>query len=346
MRPRSVHIARTAWQPGTANRWFACLLLLLPLASGRLAAGTDEDPRAWVARMNDALVKRNYDGVFVHRLGGKRETLRIIHRVRDGQMTERVISTDGSGREFVRKGSEWVAYFPDRQIVVVERRTGSGFIAGLHGLDAEAEGHYDIGSMEQARVQGRAVQVITVMPRDPFRYGYRFWIDRKTAMPIKTRLVSASGEVIEEIAFVSLSLPAQIDDELLMPDVDAKGFRWLRRDQPKAEGAVTVRFAPREELLPPGFRVSAWHAARAAAASDNSRIVFTDGLAWVSVFIEPAVVPPRPRRTGEPHPADGPAQMGASAAFTARVDGYRVTAVGEVPPATVKAIAESLQPRR
>ena len=34
----------------------------------------------------------------------------------------------------------------------------------------------------------------------------------------------------------------------------------------------------------------------------------------------------------------------ATAAFTAIVEGYRVTAVGEVPPQTVKAIAEALRP--
>lgn len=325
----------------------ACLLALLPLVAAPLQAGTDDDPRAWVARMNDALVNRNYDGVFVHRSGGKRETLHIIHRVRDGKVTERLISTDGSGREFLRKGTEWVTYFPDRKLVVVERRPSSGFISGLHGLGTRGENHYDIGSMDQARVQGRPVQVITVAPKDSYRYGYRFWIDRKTAMPIKTRLVSAKGEVIEEIAFVSLTLPSTIDDEMLKPDVDASSFRWMRRDEPEAEQAVRVQFAAREELLPPGFRVSDWHAKSLAKSGfGNSRIVFTDGLAWVSVFIEPAAADTRATRTGEPHPADGPAQMGASAAFTVRVEGYRVTAVGEVPPATVKAIAESLVPAR
>jgi sigma-E factor negative regulatory protein RseB len=93
--------------------------------------------------------------------------------------------------------------------------------------------------------------------------------------------------------------------------------------------------------------VSSWHAKRAETAGmGNSRMVFTDGLAWVSVFIEPGAVPPRRNRIGDPRPTDGPAQMGASAAFTSLVDGYRVTAVGEVPPATVKAIAESLKPGR
>ena len=84
-------------------------------------AGND-DPRHWIARMNEALATRNYDGVFVHRVASTRETLRIIHRVKDGRMSERLVSTDGSGREFVRNGAEWVAYFPDRKVAIAEQR--------------------------------------------------------------------------------------------------------------------------------------------------------------------------------------------------------------------------------
>jgi hypothetical protein len=76
----------------------------------------------------------------------------------------------------------------------------------------------------------------------------------------------------------------------------------------------------------------------------SSHLVFTDGLASVSVFIESAGLPPPLSRTGEPRQASGPAQLGAAAAFTTILEGFRVTAVGEVPPQTVKVIAESLRP--
>lgn len=349
-----MHIAERALRaPLTAARLgliCAWLLAAAPIWAG--GSGTN-DPRAWVARMNQALASRNYDGVFVLQLGARRETLRIIHRVQDGKMSERLVSTDGSGREFIRKGGEWVAYFPDRKIVVVERRGPGGFISGLHGLGTDAEKFYDIRAMETVRMQGRPTRVITVTPRDNQRYGYKFWIDESTAMPVRTRLSTAGEDVIEEITFVSLTLPATIDDELLKPDADATGFRWLRRDTFDATRVPTQRFAPRVDLLPPGFRLSGvlgGHSSPDAAKSDpkagkpRARFIVTDGMAWVSVFIEPADVPPQPSRDGTPRRADGPAQMGASAAFTARIEGHRVTAVGEVPPATVKAIAESVRP--
>ena len=73
--------------------------------------------------MNEALVSRNYDGMFSHWQGGQVEMLRIIHRVQDGEVTERLVSLDGSGREFIRTGTELACYLPDQRTVVVEKRS-------------------------------------------------------------------------------------------------------------------------------------------------------------------------------------------------------------------------------
>jgi sigma-E factor negative regulatory protein RseB len=332
-------MARLLWPA----HWVAAAAVLLALALP--AAATGDDPRAWVARMNGVLATRNYDGVFVHQLGPKQETLRIIHRMKDGHMAERLVSTDGSGREFVRNGSEWVAYYPDHKIVRVERLgRSSGFIGALHGLGTDAEANYEIRDTQRARVQGIATRLITVTPRDNFRYGYRFWIDEKTSMPVKTQLVAASGEIIEQIVFISLTMPRDIDDEMLKADVDTTDFRWLRRDIPPQPGALKVAFVPRGELLPAGFRVAKLSdPAGDVPDAPRSRYIISDGMAWVSVFIEPLEAQQPASRVGGPRPQNGAVQMGASAAYTLSVDGYRVTAVGEVPPATVRAIAESLR---
>jgi sigma-E factor negative regulatory protein RseB len=320
---------------------------LILLWAAAVQAGPDE-ARAWIGRMNEALSTRSYDGVFVHQVAGQREVLRIIHRLRDGRMAERLVSTDGSGREFVRDGTEWVAYFPDRRVAVKETRTRSyGFIATLKGLSEESDKYYAINSIGTQRLQGRLTQMISVEPRDALRYGYRFWLDQQNAMPIKTQLVSRAGEVIEEISFISLSLPTTIPDELLKPDVDTKGFRWMRRDVPAHSPAVKMTFVPRAELLPAGFRVRLLNPAeqQLQAKGPRTRFIVSDGIAWVSVFVELADA--ESKATGEHGPAarpDGLVQMGASAAYVMRVENYRVTVVGEVPPITVRSIAEAVQP--
>ena len=86
------------------SRWLStafCLVLLLGV--GQAVA---DEPRDWLRRMNDALAERNYDGSFFHMSGGKVESLRIIHRVAEGKVAERLVSLDGSGREFIRTGGE------------------------------------------------------------------------------------------------------------------------------------------------------------------------------------------------------------------------------------------------
>ena len=76
------------------------------------------------------------------------------------------------------------------------------------------------------------------------------------------------------------------------------------------------------------------------ATSPVDHLVFTDGLASVSVFVE--ATPQAAATTGDP-PADESARVGSSSAFSTVIDGHKVTAVGEVPPATVRFIANSLQ---
>jgi sigma-E factor negative regulatory protein RseB len=333
---------------GAANRSRLLLACAAGMALAQPVIAGSDDPRVWIARMNQALATRNYEGVFVTRVGEHRETLRIIHRVKDGVMSERLVSTDGSGREFVRNGPEWVAYYPDRKIAIAEQRNRpNGFIAALNGLGPETDKLYEIRYEERQRLQGVNTRVITVRPRDGLRYGYRFWIDEKTGMPYRTQLESAGNEIIEEISFITLSLPTSISDDMLKPDVDATGFKWLRRDSPSQRSAVKVTFVPRAELLPTGFHVAF---AKGPVGSDDgprTRFIISDGLAWVSVFVEAASPPGGPDgKNGHgmgPRP-DGAMQMGASAVFTLRQVGHRITAVGEVPPATAKAIAESLRP--
>ena len=313
--------------------------------AGAAEARTPADEAAeWIGRMNAALANRNYDGVFVQQLGDRRMTMRIIHRMQDGHLTERLLTVDGTSREFVRDGNELVSYFPDRRIVVVEKRPpGLGYIGGLPGFDPAGQSFYELRDPERVRVQGRPARLITVTPRDSWRFGYRFWIDEKTAMPVKTQLTGVGGEPIEEVTFATLMLPPRIEDELLKAGVDTEGFRWLRRDQPRSKPGDMLAWTTTG--LPPGFRRKVAPGSVAGGPpKPTALLVFTDGLATVSVFVESASLPPLTSRTGEPRSNSGPAQLGAAAAFTAIIEGFRVTAVGEVPPQTVKSIAESLRP--
>ncbi len=116
----------------------SALIGVLPQSS----RGAD-DPRDWLEKMNQALATRNYDGTFFHLSEGRVETLRIVHRVSAGRVTERLQSLDGSGREFVRNNGELTCYLPDQHTVLVESRPDRGpFLGALPHFGAGVNDFY------------------------------------------------------------------------------------------------------------------------------------------------------------------------------------------------------------
>jgi sigma-E factor negative regulatory protein RseB len=310
---------------------FATLSMLL-VAGAALSA----EPKDWLERMNKALTTRNYVGVFTHMRGTRTETLRIIHRVKGRDVSERLLSLDASGREFIRQGDELTCYFPDKRTVLVERRAPDGPLLGA--LPSLADGGdsqvYEIRGGERERMLGRTTRVVALHPRDEYRYGYRLWIDEETSMPLKTQLCDKSGQVIEQILFSSIDLPERIPDSMFKPQVDASNYRWLRADRRVATTAAPAMWEAMR--LPPGFRLSIRSNQSMPGSSEPvEHLVFTDGVASVSVFVEP--------RKRDAKPAEGPARVGSSSAFSTVVDDHQVTAVGEVPPGTVKFIATQVK---
>ncbi|HEY1724705.1 MAG TPA: MucB/RseB C-terminal domain-containing protein [Steroidobacteraceae bacterium] len=302
-----------------------------------MSAAAEDDPFAWLVRTDQALATRNYEGVFVHEHAGESETLRVIHRVGgDGGVYERLLSMDGSGRECIRKGSQLTCYLPDQRTVLVEKSNDAGaLLASLPKMETVSAGIYQVGELQKTRVSGRAAHMIAVTPMDQMRYGYRVWIDDSTAMPLKTQLRDAKGQIIEQIVFTDLRLPAHIADSELQPSVDAHNYRWVQHLADPADArALSVSWEA--SLLPPGFHMTV-DARQVLRSGPVEHLVFSDGLASVSVFVDIG------RESAAAPGTEDAATIGSSSAYSTVVQGYRVTAVGEVPPDTVRAIAQSIR---
>jgi len=311
----------------------------LCLAAQALGAAIGpEDPRDWLARTDQALSNRNYEGVFVHQHAGESETLRVIHRVDAEGVAERLQSMDGSGREFIRKGNQLICYLPDQRTVLVERNPDAALLlSGLPRMDAGSAAQYDIKELERMRVSGRDARVIAIAPLDQLRYGYRVWIDEATAMPLKTQLRDSHGGVLEQIVFTSLNMMPRIPNAELEPGVDARAYQWVRRDaEPVDSQSLSVSWE--SIALPSGFQMTA-SARQMLPGGPVEHLVFSDGLASVSVFVEVG----RSGDGSEGATQEDAAALGASSAYSTVVQGYRVTAVGEVPPETVRVIAQAIR---
>ena len=306
----------------------AALLAVVSTAAG----AADREARQWLERMSEALATRNYEGRFFHLRDERSEAMRIYHRVDKGKVTERLVSLDGSGREIIRNQTEVICYLPDRRTVLVEKRTDENtLLAAVPAYNEQLEAHYNIERGPFTKALGRRTQVINVTPRDQFRYGYRLWLDDETAMPLKSQLCDRNGKVIEQILFAELNFRDRIPADSLKPSITGEGFRWIRQDaQPQlAAGQVGGWGVIR---LPAGFRLTAWRIQLIAGSSvPVQHLVYSDGLASVSVFIEP--------RNPQAEPVKGLAKVGAAFAFSRALDDHQVTAVGEVPPVTLQAIA-------
>ncbi len=329
--------------------WLVPCAMVGAILTGAPALAAADDPRIWLEKMNQALATRNYDGTFFHVSGGRVETMRIVHRVRAGRVMERLQSLDGSGREFVRNNDELTCYLPDQHTVLVEPRQDRGpFLGSLPQFGADTNEYYRLEALPDARVLGRTAHVIAVNPKDQFRFGYRLWLDEKTAMPLKTQLCDSRGEILEQILFARLDMPENIADSELAPAVKTDGMRWVRQG-PAHEEPATGLSGFRASELPPGFKLTVEGAQTiGGATAPASHLVYSDGLATVSVFVE---APPAPDAAGaDAHPAapteapmQGLARVGSGYAFSTVVQGHQVTAVGEVPALTVEFIAHSVK---
>jgi sigma-E factor negative regulatory protein RseB len=331
-------------------RWCSSLLLCLPLSLGgasglawadAVAEDADATAQTWLDRMNHTLATRNYDGEFLHLSPGHVEKMRIVHRVAEGRVSERLVALTGSGREFVRLGDEVHCYLPDQKKVLVERRGAQGndvgtFLGTLPRFGSSLRDHYRIELVGRTRsVLGGPAQVLAVTPRDGYRFGYRLWVDEGSGMPVRTDLCDPQGKVVEQVVFTTLRLPERIPDADLQPSVAAEGYAWIRQGAPLPPTPASIPW--RVTRSPPGFALSSSSMQLLPGGQKPvAHLVLSDGLASVSVFIEAEAAGGTPPR--------GRGRLGAANAFTTVIDGHQVTAVGEVPAHTVQNIATSVAP--
>ena len=314
----------------------AAALPLVALAAPQAHAGA-QNATEWLERMTDALATLNYDGLFTHTAGQQSETMRIVHRVEGGRSMERLVSLDGSGREIVRTAEEVHFYMPDRRVVLVEQRSDEGsLLRALPAPGPKLDELYTLDVRKGSKLLGRDVKVLDILPRDVYRYGYRLWLDEETAMPLRSEVVNGEGRAVEAMHFTRLEVRDRIAARELEPAVDATGYQWVRAGRRGEPPSANVGWRPRK--VPPGFRlvVATRIQVVPGVPMPVQHLIFSDGFASVSVFIEPG-------------PAKGPSPpesttVGSANAFSTQVRGHVITAIGEVPAATVRDLATSVAP--
>lgn len=289
-------------------------------------AATVNDPQLLLNRMAQAQREVEYEGTLVYLHGHHLATLRIAHRIDNGVAMESLLALSGPIRAVARNARGVTCMSSDAHAFSLPRGEQGSAVLRSGPVDLERiRRHYAILALGQSRVAGRDTDVVGIAPRDDYRYGYRYFIDRETGLPLKMDLIDHADLPIEQVMFTNVEIfPADSGPALLSSTP--------RGDAPVHGEQVAIARHSGWTLtaMPPGFEIVA---SRRDQAMEH--LVIGDGIASVSVYIEP-----------DAGGLVGATRMGAIAAIGGRIDDHHATVVGEVPERTARMLLDGLTPPR
>jgi sigma-E factor negative regulatory protein RseB len=313
---------------------FASALLLSVFGFTCMAA---DDP--WFVLQKTAYAARelNYQGIFTYQNGKQARSVQITHVNNDEQeMTRNVVLDNGvqagQPREVYSQGNDIVIFRPQNQKMVIEKRRGQNLFPAMLPTELQAiKASYTarIGALEY--VAGREAQIVELIPNDSFRYSYKIWADSEYGLLLKMTLLDNKNQTLEQIEFSQLSILNSQDTNWFQPKIDVSK-NYVMEDT-TAVSHVNSNWILAE--LPVGY-VQVDHRALVVPgkAAPVDQMIFSDGIASVSLFIEPL--------TKGMHPKMGHMLIGSTNICANVIDGYQITVVGEVPEATVMQIAKAV----
>ncbi len=297
---------------------------LLGLLSAPLLWADEAEER--LARMIQAQASQSYQGTFVYERQGSFVAHQLWRRAIAGQQRERLLQLDGMPRESLREdgrllcmtGSADELQLPQRQQMLTHLNT--------QALAA----HYQLRLLGSNRIAGREVEELALLPRDPHRYAMQLSLDLQTGLPLRSLLLGAQGQLLERLQFTEIQLQAPTDEQL-QPAGDCRDIEPL--------SAARDAQVWRADWLPPGFvALATWRRPSPLGGQELLTQVYGDGLASISVFIEPL----HGAQSGDAHSQAGPTAINSRQHSTPQGE-FMVTVLGEVPPATVERVALSMR---
>jgi len=308
------------------------LALLWCVTFGSSLYATDEQASHWLQRMNTSVSELDFDGHFVYLRGDMLDAMQIRHRVEEGNVREYLISLTGTAREVIRDNSSISIIQSRNGKVRISQRSTTEKLSPLSSLDPEDLSHsYRLVMGEDVRMAGRAAKVILLQPKDNLRYGCRLVLDQSNALPLGVSLFDEDSKQVSRIMFTDLQVLYPADK------AQGTGLQAARVSEPVAVTDVLTQSRETIDLLsitdwrfnaiPAGYQLKNYQLRKKTASTQRmEHFVFTDGLATVSVYVEPMT------DAG----LKGEANLGAVNALGAEVVGHQLTIVGEVPQATLK----------
>lgn len=327
------------------RRWGAAALVVL--ASGFMLSAHAQtvapavptrSVNDWLTRMHEASNQRSYIGTLVVSAGSTMSASKIWHVCDGSQQMERVDTLTGAPRTTIRRNKEVITFVPETKTAMVEKRDSLGLFPELLRTPSNLiPQFYSAREVGVQRVAGHLADMVEIMPRDDLRFGYRIWSERQSGLVVKLQTLGEQGAVLEQVAFSELQMDAPVSmDKLSKLMKDTRGYEvhkpTLKKTTAEAEG-----WRLKEPV--PGFTAMSCHTREVPGAGQTSmQWVFSDGLASVSLFVEPF--------DAQRHTQESSAVVGATHSVNRRVGEHWLTVMGEVPANTLRRFALALERTR
>lgn len=311
---------------------------------GSTAAPADppQDAVAWLARVKQAALTRNYQGTLVFNAAGVVSSSKVVHFCEGKQRFERIEVLDGESRQVYRHNDLTQTLWPRARVAVIEQRDATPDFPALPMGDVQGQGAYELRLLGRERLAGHEAQVLLLKPRDAHRFAHRLWAEQSSGLLLRADILGSKGELLESAAFSDVTIGGKPNpDKVLGPMRRLDGYRVVRpavvRTQLEAEGWVWSRSVPGFQLVSCVKRpLSAAHEVQSPTEAQVLQAVFSDGMTHVSVFVEPFDAQRhKPVATS----------LGATHTWMQRAGSWWITAMGDVPMATVQQFAASLERR-
>jgi len=312
-----------------------------PSAAASLQAGTAQPSvEQWLMRLHEVASQGAYVGTFVLTAGNHMSSARIWHVCEGTQQIERVEALTGVRRSTFRRNDQVMTYLPESRVAIAEKRASLGLFPNLLSrADLSIAQYYRLMAIGRDRVAGLGADVVQLVPRDRWRFGYRVWTEQSTGMVIKLQTLDVRQTVLEQAAFSDLELAQPLSWAKLSAMMDNTEGYVVKRPELISTSADQQGWHFRGEV--PGFKSMSCHKRQDVGTDVDVgafQWVFSDGLATVSLFIETFDAT---RHMKLQHPDD--LAIGATHVLTRRLGDWWLTAVGEVPHQTLQRFAQSLE---
>ena len=309
------------------------LFCIITLFSSNAFAGQD-DPWLMLQKASQAARELSYKGVFVYQSGNASKSVQLTHMNYGQGEYARMVVLDGQPREVLSQGSDVAIYSPKNEKIMIEKKRGQNMFPALLPSNISAlKSSYQAKNSGTERIGGRDAFVINLSPRDQMRYGYKFWLDKEYGLLLKTMTVSDHGDGLEQIAFSQLTLMDDQSMDWFKPKFDPSKSYEMDQDGPAKATDSDMDWDVAQ--LPTGYRkVDQVKQPLQGKSGLMTQMIFSDGLASISVFIEPIVKGIRPKV--------GHAVVGATHFYGLVADNHQIMVVGEVPENAVMQFANTV----